>query len=110
MNDECINHCKFFATGCRVSDPRNVQGSLQTGTFCRHSTCEHGMNAAKRVQNLGEFRPMMTSLGQANLAPFNTTQKHGDGMEYQRYVSSRGNLFSLGTDGNIYSTGQQTDI
>ena len=30
------------------------------------------------------------------------------GSEYQRYVSSEGKLFSLGTKGNIYPTGQQT--
>lgn len=69
------------------------------------------MESAKTAQQVERPKAMGTVDGIRNLVAFNTTPKHGDGVEYQRYVDSdNGTIYSISTDGRICPTGQQVNL
>ncbi len=104
--------CLLVDKGCKIRDPRNVQGAPQSGAFCRHYTCEDGRKQAKNLWLKFRDKPETLEIKEHSvdgkkiqLTPFNTMKKHGNATNYQRFLDNDGNIYSMGLDGEIHSTG-----
>ena len=114
---ELCEKCKNYARGCLVNDPVSTDNEPATNFACKHASCPIGEIAAINALRALKFNSALAiSISihtgeQIIVVPYNSKEKHGDGIIYQRYVDIvTHNLFSIGPNGLIYFTGQNLNL